>query len=135
MKNLARLEAFGLSNPLVAWSIAHGGFDDLCTYCRGAGLVIDSPCEEREAGPAPVGSDFAPSDEGAKQEPRCTRETGCALCRRECPICRGSGLPKAEPVLAEDFGDDESRAMAERMFPTLRVDDFHKRIDMDARAL
>ncbi len=102
------LEAYGLANELVRWRIARGDLGDLCRGCAGAGVIITSPCQFRETMQGEFG-------------PRCSRETGCAECRRPCPTCGGHGMPKA-PVHAEDFGDDASREVAMRAFPGLDVD-------------
>ena len=100
------LEAFGFS-PWVLWRIRRGGLDEVCSGCGGAGIVIDSPCRNRE--PGPFSGD-------------CTREAGCKKCRRECPKCRGRKLPDAA-VHAEDFGGDADRALALLLDPSLDIDE------------
>ena len=116
---LSRLEAFGIGNPWFAWSLARGAFDEVCTRCRGRRFVVGSPCENREPG---------------YREPPCDAEEGCERCRSTCLSCRGEALTGAPAVLVEDFGDEESLALARRMVPGLHVGDV-KRIDMDAPAL
>ncbi len=64
----------------------------------------------------------------------CTREYGCAHCAFRCRECRGTGRQPPPGVHAEDFGDAESRVIAEALMPGLAITE-GKRIDMDAPAL
>lgn len=115
---LYRLEGFGLvGNPWLAWSLARGALDELCMRCLGKGVEIRSPCKNREV----IGGS-------------CDRERGCSECRSTCLGCSGRRLTAPPDVLGEDFGDEESRDAALRMFPGLTVED-GRRIDMEAPAL
>lgn len=107
------IEVYGLGNPWLAWQIEHGGLQDLCRGCGGSGIIVTSPCEYRGV--------------------RCNRETGCKACRRKCGTCYGHGMPLA-PVHAEDFGDQASRDLVERLPKDVAID-FRKRLDMNAPAL
>jgi hypothetical protein len=146
---LYRLEAFGLANPWTLWAIERGGLDEFCQYCRGAGVVVDSPCGGRDPAPSlpcPAteckgGRIPAERRGGARclccsgaalvvdERTRCHLPQGCSDCRRQCPVCWGRRLAPAPPVLGEDFGDEESRERALAMFPGLHVDDdpMHRR--------
>lgn len=119
---LYRLEAFGLQNPWVLWELQQGALGEWCTGCKGAGIIIDSPCQYREPPVPPMAYD------------QCDRAVGCEHCRRGCPFCHGRRLSAAPPVLAEDFGDREDYEQARRMFPGLKVG-FGKRSDRAARAM
>lgn len=92
---LYRLTAFGITNEWNLWSLARGGMDAWCPYCRGAGVLIASACRDREV-------------EGDK----CTKDEGCARCRRTCPICHGAMLTPSDKVRLEDFGDGQSQRIA-----------------------
>lgn len=117
---LHRLERASLTTPWGVWRLTRGGFDDDCDRCGGTGVAIRHPCRCREPmePPGPCA---------------CTRETGCAHCAFRCRYCIG-GRRRPPEVYAEDFGDADSRAIAEALMPGLRIAG-RKRIDRDAPAL
>jgi hypothetical protein len=113
---LYQMEAFGLRNEWVVWKMQRSGLDGWCVRCKGRGITIASPCPYRDSG-------------------KCTREDGCAYCRRRCPLCKGARVEASDVVRTEDFGDRESLDRAIAMFPGLHVVYGEKRSDMAARAL
>ena len=123
---LAALNAYGLTSPWIVWRIAGGKLDDTCPTCRGRGEVVRrGPCGCRE----PYGVWMVACRWG------CSATRGCTHCLRPCGTCRGTGeLLGVADVHAEDFGDADSRALAEALIPGLDIDE-RKRIDMDAPAL
>lgn len=94
---LYRLTAFGITNPWNHWALVRGGMDAWCPRCRGRGVLVASFCRDREV-------------EGGK----CSKDEGCARCRRECFVCHGVMLTPSDKVRNEDFGDVESLRIAER---------------------
>lgn len=114
------IEKFGLGSAWLVWQLARGGLDQFCTRCRGEGVVIRSPCVQRE--PRQFG------------ERHCSLATGCPECRSTCPECRGSRLLPPEPLHAEDFGDKVSLDLAKRLVGDLVVSD-RPRIDRKPMAL
>lgn len=118
------LTVFGLRNPWVYWRLQRGALDEWCETCCGVGVVIERPC---------LCAEPATRIRGACQE--CTRDEGCEHCRARCPQCRGSKLRRSDPLMAEDFGDAESRRIAEALFPGLKIDDDPYHVRMDTRHL
>ena len=102
---LYALDAFGLRSEWLLWKLARGALGDICDACNGRGFIVQSPCWNRE-----------PSS-----SVECDRDAGCVKCRRPCERCR-AGVTIAE-VYAEDFGDPESRRIAEALDPALQVND------------
>ena len=122
---LHRLTTVGLTTVWGVWRLGRGGFDDDCERCRGRGeVVVRGPCGCREANTVWAGS----------CRWGCSAERGCAHCLRRCGDCNGTGRPPPPGVRAEDFGDEDSRAIAEALMPGLDIDET-KRVDMDAPAL
>lgn len=115
------MTAFGLQNPWVLWSLTRGALDAWCTECRGAGFVVRRPCGCTEGACESGGS--------------CYRDRGCPHCRARCWACRGSRLVPGEPLMHEDFGDEESRRIADALFPGLEVDDDPRHVRMDTGPL
>ena len=114
---LYRLARVGLTTPWGVWRLGRGGFDDDCDRCEGTGVTVRRSCRCRAG--------------GANCE--CSREHGCAHCALRCRYCRGGRVAPPE-VYADDFGDAESRAIAEAIMPGLAITE-GRRIDMDAPAL
>lgn len=117
---LHRLVTVGLTTPWGVWRLARGGFDEDCDRCEGTGVTVRSACLCREPlePPGPCA---------------CTRAHGCAHCALRCRYCLAGRL-RPPGVRAEDFGDADSRALAEQLFPGLDIDEA-KRVDWDAPAL
>ena len=124
-RSLYLMTAFGLRNPWVVWRLRSGGLDEWCPSCQGRGIIATRPCACADV----------PRTRylGAGCE-RCDRLDGCGHCRRPCPACHGSRLKPGEPLMAEDFGDPESRRIAEALFPGLDVDDDPMHVRMYTRA-
>jgi hypothetical protein len=101
---------FGLGNPVVAWCVERGLYDEWCPGCRGRGYVVASPCANREA----LGG-F-----------ECDRERGCDECRSTCRECRGTRLRPSRSLCAQDFGGDEDVGVALKLGVRL-PEDFDKR--------
>lgn len=120
------MTAFGLRNPWVLWSLTRGALDEWCPGCQGLGFVAQRPCRCTEPGPARWGGMKCAS---------CDREQGCDCCRVVCRDCHGARLVAGDHLMAEDFGDEESRRIAEHAFPGLRVDDDPYHVRMDTRHL
>ena len=112
------LTAFGLRNPWVFWRLQRGGLDEWCETCRGRGFVARRPCRCTERGCEMTGIE-------------CHRDEPCSCCRLSCPQCGGSKLRRGEPLMAEDFGDAESRRIADALFPGLEIDDDPHHVRMD----
>lgn len=115
------LTAFGLRNPWVVWSLRRGALDAWCVGCRGRGFVPRRPC--------------TCTDGACDLDGTCERDRGCSHCRVRCSQCRGSRLGAGEPLMREDFGDAESRRIAEALFPGLSVDDNPLHVRMDTGPL
>lgn len=120
-RSLYLMTAFGLRNPWVVWRLQRQGLDEWCPNCQGRGIVVTRPCGCAEVPPPPHACD------------RCDRLDGCEHCRRTCPACHGSRLKPDEPLMAEDFGDPESRRIAEALFPDLKIDDDPMHVRMYTR--
>lgn len=130
---LYRIEAYGLLNEWNLWGLANGDLTDLCRGCDGRGFTVGRPCR--------CAVDMEPERRARMRgwlcAEQCTREDGCPHCRRRCAVCYGRGMA-AEPVHREDFGDEESLSIAQRLF---HVDDrdprefYRRRIDMHAELL
>lgn len=120
---LYALNAYGITNPWIVWSIHAGNLTELCRGCNGRGIIARRPCPCTERGPQGV--------RGACPV-RCTGAAPCSCCRVRCPDCYGRRASR-DSVYAEDFGDAESRAIALRLFD-VEVDP-HLRSDMEAAAL
>lgn len=103
------LDAYGITNPWVVWSIHTGNLTELCKGCRGLGRILLRPCVCAEDSSA-----------------------GCNRCRVRCPDCAGRRTSR-DKVYAEDFGDAESRAIAMRLFDV--EPDPRMRSDMEAAVL
>ncbi len=122
---LHRLNAASLATPWGLWRLARGGFDDDCERCGGRGeFVVRGPCGCREANTVWEGS----------CRWGCSPERGCAHCLRQCRECGGTGRLPPPEIHADDFGDEDSRALAEELIPGLDIDET-KRVDWDAPAL
>lgn len=124
---LYRIEAFGLLNEWNLWGLSNGDLTDLCRGCDGVGYTVGWPCScatDREPRPTWLCADV------------CLRESGCRHCRKRCAVCHGRGMA-AEPVHREDFGDDESLAIARGLFDVGddRRSFYRPRIDMHAELL
>lgn len=112
------VEKFGLQNPWVLWRLARGGLDGYCETCRGEGVVVRSPCENRE--PDSLIS--------------CSLREGCVECRVTCGACKGSRLRTPEPLHVEDFGDEASLEVARLVLGEFELA-LRPRIDRNPRAL
>ena len=120
MTAVHRASAAGITTPWGVWKLGRGGFDEDCDRCDGTGVAIRSPCLCRE-----------PTD--YPRQCACSPSSGCAHCAFRCRYCIAGRLPPPE-VHADDFGDAESRAIAEALIPGLDIDET-KRVDWDAPAL
>lgn len=117
------MTAFGLRNPWVLWSLTRGALDEWCTACGGRGVVARRPCRCTESTGCIVTAVV------------CRLDAPCQCCREICRECHGLRLGAGDDLLPEDFGDIESRRIAERLFPGLDIDDDPYRVRMDTSHL
>ena len=110
---LYRMNAYGLSSPWLVWQLQRGALDDWCDGCRGTGARVIRPCACLDSATCACGPD------------------GCPHCRRKCWDCNGRRIVSGDVIRAEDFGDDESLAIARALMPDLDPDP-RKRSDMNA---
>ena len=99
---LYHLTAYGLRNPVVAWCIENGVYDEFCGFCRGKGTVGSGSCLCRD--------EHAIHD--SLCDTGCRPSSPCVCCRRTCPVCHGRKLQSDRPPCLQDVGDKESLAFA-----------------------
>ena len=122
------MNAYGLSSPWLVWQLQRGALDDWCDGCRGTGVRVLRPCSCLDAvGPGP-----GETETTAPMHIVCAcGPDGCEHCRRKCWDCNGRRIVRGDVIRAEDFGDDESLAIARALMPDLDPDP-RKRSDMNA---
>lgn len=116
---LYRMNAYGFTSPWLVWQLQRGALDDWCAACRGTGVRVLRPCACLEGM-----SSFASRACACGQD-------GCTHCRRKCWDCNGRRIVRGDAIRAEDFGDEESLAIARALMPDLEPDS-RKRSDMNA---